>query len=1075
MKWPLFLVLLFIVIEQSPAQDVRSRLKGLVFESEDWSEPKSAWVKDERRPDKWCLWTTEGKGKRSGDQSLVSPRIEKDRSSPEEGAPPLHMHITGIPKGTYIAYLGNTTRPIAVSLDGKTWEKTEARGETWLGFFEIKDGAFDLWVDDRYANPPNIGSCYFDYVRLEPAEALKFHDLHAFTLHDGTTQLSWHTTVPVPGGTVEYGEGNFQHTAPTVGVGMLRNHRAFLKNLVAGKKYQALVRIKWAGHLSAESPPIPFIAGQRPIPAASRPTKIRLSVAEPTLAFRKQWPVTSGVPLPQGTLSKTENACVVHTAGAVMPAQFEAFSYWPDGSIKWLVVSFLADSNPGVLTCYDLEISSAPKPRLATDLKVEETTEAVVLSNSRLRMKLSRKSFALYDDLRIDQNGDGVFAEEERISGAPESGNLRIVSADNTTYGLGAPDKIVIEEKGPIRAVVRIEGPFVANEKTLFRYRLRIFFYAQQPFLGLNATIGNDRIETPLTPIRAAGMRLPITTQSEITAPPLRGSIDGRPFIDIKGPNDLWLLQDYDNRYTLSSEEKTLNGDHALGIAQVKYNNLVVSAVVKDFWQTYPKGLAIKPDGIHIRLLPPLPKEQYTTAEDTKYFISLFYWCRDGHYQFKRGLEYSADVFVRVDHADTAPPANVIAGHFQNPLFAAAEPNTYCESGVFGPIDPQVPGEFDDYSSMFERSFQALDDTRQKRREYGWMNFGDWFGERKYNWGNNEYDLAWCMALQFARTGNLKYLRRGEEMTRHYTTIDTVHYLPEPTWPGIVYMHCAGHVGGFFEHRDPRFKPEEWKHWYGQAFLSGGIDAGGHIYQTGNFIYGFLMGDRRYLEVAERVVSQQAQYLTRNFDFTIERAAGWSLINALSAYQATENPFYLNAARIYLEKILEKQDIVTGGWKMPQGQGECDCPDAGKDSHIGGKAFATGILLHGLILYDQICPCPEVKQSIVRAADWLMNHSWNKERHGFRYKTGCPKYQKDAGIGGTAALVSEGIAYAYELTKDTKYKDFLLSWLGHVMSYTMREGKSFAMHMRQTPFTLHYVKSWGIRQLPPPAPLKGKK
>jgi hypothetical protein len=44
----------------------------------------------------------------------------------------------------------------------------------------------------------------------------------------------------------------------------------------------------------------------------------------------------------------------------------------------------------------------------------------------------------------------------------------------------------------------------------------------------------------------------------------------------------------------------------------------------------------------------------------------------------------------------------------------------------------------------------------------------------------------------------------------------------------------------------------------------------------------------------------------------------------------------------------------------------------------------TGILLHGLILYDQTTPSPKVEKSIVRGADWLMDYSWNKERLGFR-------------------------------------------------------------------------------------------
>ena len=72
------------------------KLEGLVYETEDWSEPKDAWQKDVRSPNKWNLWTTEEniEAKRSRRASLQSPHIAEDRQSPEEGAPPLYCGIT---------------------------------------------------------------------------------------------------------------------------------------------------------------------------------------------------------------------------------------------------------------------------------------------------------------------------------------------------------------------------------------------------------------------------------------------------------------------------------------------------------------------------------------------------------------------------------------------------------------------------------------------------------------------------------------------------------------------------------------------------------------------------------------------------------------------------------------------------------------------------------------------------------------------------------------------------------------------------------------------------------------------
>ena len=98
----------------------RDSLKGLVFEVEDWSEPKDAWVVDVFPPNKWALWTQEEDvwSKRSMGQSLRTPHITKDRATPEDGAPVLHTKITGIPTGVYEVYMNGTNRLMALSLDG---------------------------------------------------------------------------------------------------------------------------------------------------------------------------------------------------------------------------------------------------------------------------------------------------------------------------------------------------------------------------------------------------------------------------------------------------------------------------------------------------------------------------------------------------------------------------------------------------------------------------------------------------------------------------------------------------------------------------------------------------------------------------------------------------------------------------------------------------------------------------------------------------------------------------------------------------------------------------------------------
>ena len=137
----------------------------LVFETEDWTGPADAIVKDKDAKDKWKFASRDERFTRN--TVLVSPGVPKDRATPEEGAPVLHTHITGIPKGTYAVMVAHS-RPLAVSLDaGKTWKKFDTEGG--LGIFDVKDGAFDLWVDDRYACPESIGGSYYDTVTFTPA------------------------------------------------------------------------------------------------------------------------------------------------------------------------------------------------------------------------------------------------------------------------------------------------------------------------------------------------------------------------------------------------------------------------------------------------------------------------------------------------------------------------------------------------------------------------------------------------------------------------------------------------------------------------------------------------------------------------------------------------------------------------------------------------------------------------------------------------------------------------------------------------------------------------------------------
>ena len=141
--------------------------QDLKFEAEEWTTPKDAWQVDQFGDDHWNLWSTDqnAKAKWSGGIVLQGPVVKADRQTPEEGAPPLHTVITGLPAGKYELSM-NGTRALGISFDGQLWQKST--GGILADSVTITDGKFEIWFDDRYLHTAQPGSAYVDFLLFSP-------------------------------------------------------------------------------------------------------------------------------------------------------------------------------------------------------------------------------------------------------------------------------------------------------------------------------------------------------------------------------------------------------------------------------------------------------------------------------------------------------------------------------------------------------------------------------------------------------------------------------------------------------------------------------------------------------------------------------------------------------------------------------------------------------------------------------------------------------------------------------------------------------------------------------------------
>ena len=204
----------------------------------------------------------------------------------------------------------------------------------------------------------------------------------------------------------------------------------------------------------------------------------------------KRWPVTRGVPMPEGMLRGTDGLGVVSPAGANIPTQFRVTGQWPDGSVKWVLVDFQADAGPSGKAVYTLTDETVedtpPSPTPATSVSIEETEHDLHVDTGALRFRVGRRRYGLFhsvslayvQDDEVSQtkpahsnpanpaNGPGGDAWARITEGASDGRTVRRL------YGPGghcraslADDSytVTVEEEGPLRTVVRLESGLEAD------------------------------------------------------------------------------------------------------------------------------------------------------------------------------------------------------------------------------------------------------------------------------------------------------------------------------------------------------------------------------------------------------------------------------------------------------------------------------------------------------------------------------------------------------------------------------------------------------------------------------------
>jgi hypothetical protein len=215
---------------------------------------------------------------------------------------------------------------------------------------------------------------------------------------------------------------------------------------------------------------------------------------------------TWGVPWPQGRVPRG-SAFELRAGDRSGPAvQSWPLAYWPDGTLKWTAHALPPDaSGASPASAYTLQplIDVAP-PRAADRPLAIENAEAVTVDNGILQCSLARSGRLLINTFK--RAGKPLLRDGRLILLVDSTADDEAAGAARRSYD-STIDKVTLEQNGPMRAVVRVDGTHRhADGAKLLPYVVRLYFYKNSDAVRVVHTLVYDA-DPAKAYIRGVGLR----------------------------------------------------------------------------------------------------------------------------------------------------------------------------------------------------------------------------------------------------------------------------------------------------------------------------------------------------------------------------------------------------------------------------------------------------------------------------------------------------------------------------------------------------------------------------------------
>lgn len=664
--------------------------------------------------------------------------------------------------------------------------------------------------------------------------------------------------------------------------------------------------------------------------------QVKFHVDEPAGVARTEWPITAGIPFGKGMLRVEDvdtRSRVLDASGKELPCQSRVLATWTDARryARWVLFDFQGDLEANKGADFAVEFGTAVRrARVPGDPLAEEPMDGgIEISTGSLQMSISTEEPVFFRDIsangkqvtRPAQGGELYLKLGDPVTNAslqPHQHEYRIDRSTKTFLAeLSKPGyQVEVEYAGPIRSVIKATGWYGAEDGSrLFKYILRLYAYRNKSYLDcFHTVIATEpeqyvysmglRLQGPGAPVRVlfgrdpeAPLPLPFAYSEELAL--------------IQPSSEYYRVLDYRTECPSWGTERA-SGRRAPGWLALDYGSTSLLVAVWNFWQEYPKELAVSSKGLvdvgfvglrspwHMDLRSsPFAKEEQATGSSqgvakTTRFVLSFQKTGPGQPEIADHAKAALS-----DHAVWVDPEWMQRA---DPMWA---PVARCTPESEDP----TKRAYANHVSMHVLNQPGAPEVVNGLQMYGILNFGDRaHGMATRGWFNNEdYAVPYNEWIAYLATGNRRLFDAVTTFSRHLMDVDTLNYT----------TLTPGRLGLQSRHRR--------LHWGQPAIIT-------HTYLDQSLIYYYLLGYERGADHAELIRKGQpvwtwwpaeGYYSTDNPTGAVARDFGVNLRILMNAYRHCWAPELLVRAHELWERFSEgfrpHGDNLLGYFNVPRG------------------------------------------------------------------------------------------------------------------------------------------------------------